>query len=269
MTYDDYIADRSGKDKSSFLTRAQYNRLSKTKSYSYLVNMGGKRKRAGSFSQFKSAKRKPFRKGFDRTAGQYKGGSAGELKWIDFDLADSSVAANGVFFPTNGDLPLIAAGTGESQRVGRKVWIKKIQMKYTVTLSATSGATIGAAKDRVRVILYHDKQCNGAIPAASIILQTVTVNGFRNMENIGRFNILYDKIHVMNITAAAGDGGANDTPVIARQGQFYKNCNIPIEYSGTAGTIGEIRSNNLCILVVATDAEASQFLATVRLRYLD
>lgn len=266
MTYDDYIADRSGKDKSSFLTRAEYNRLSKTKSYWSLVNMSTKRKRKGS-SAGRSAKR--FRKGFDRTAGQYKGGSAGELKWIDVDLADSTLAAGGVFLPTNGDLPLIAAGTGESQRVGRKVWIKKILMKYSLILAATAGATINPAQDRVRVILYHDKQCNGAIPAAAIILQTVTVNGFRNMENIGRFNILYDKIHVMNCVAAAGDGAANDSAPMARQGKFYKNCNIPIEYSGTAGTIGEIRSNNLCLLVVANNAEATAIEATIRLRYLD
>ncbi len=198
--------------------------------------------------------------------GRYSNG--GELKFLDTVIDDAVVATGGEVLNT-GTVNVIPQGVTESTRVGRKCTIKSVNWRWTVTLPTTT--TPGATSDTVRLIMFLDKQCNGAAAAVAIILETALWNSWRNLENVGRIKVLYDK----TISLVSKSGGPASTSTVnygedVRNGAFYKKCNIPIEFDASAstGAIGTIRSNNIGILVIAHSGFAG-LQSNVRVRFSD
>lgn len=185
---------------------------------------------------------------------------ASETKFKDFDPAVTPVA-------TTGDIVLnsictIAQGTDETERIGRRAMITKVLWRYSVKLLTT--ATIADSSDIVRVILYLDKQCNGAAAGVTDILDAAQFDSFLKLENSGRFKILMDKFHTL--TAQAGIAGNIGEVIVFRQ--KFCDLSIPIEYSSTTGAIGEIKSNNIGILAISKSGHCV-FDSKLRIRYSD
>lgn len=192
--------------------------------------------------------------------------STEELKFKDTVVAaGGSVSTAGEIVPATGTLNVIAQGTGESERIGRKVEVKYIGVRYTLHLDDTTVAN--QTKDTVRVILYQDKQANGATAGVLDILDTASYQSFNNLSNKGRFRVLADRVHSLQATAGAGTTGLTYGEAI-QNGSMHIKCNTPIEFNSTTGAITEIVSNNLGFLVISSDGH-TEFDATVRLRYSD
>ncbi len=215
--------------------------------------------------------RRAFVPGRDRVGGYYgryrQGGGGAELKFHDVDLDDAVVANNGdAVTPT---INIIAQGVTESTRVGRKCTIRSINWKWRAVIPVVGGAA-GFQSDTLRIILFWDKQCNGGTVLDTDILETPSFLSFRNLANSGRFIILCDKSVNLNYLASAGDGAVNDASEMSRQGAFYKNCNIPIEYNNVAndGSLVTIRSNNLGVLLISEGGTCG-FFSKIRLRFSD
>lgn len=212
-----------------------------------------------------------FRKGYNRTGGYYGrySGKNAELKFHDIDVDDGSIAQNGTILNA-GSINLIAQGTTESTRIGRKCTIKKIGWRYTLTLASTASV---AGQELVRVILYLDKQANGltaTVSGAGGLLVSDNYQSFNNLANTSRFVVLMDRTHDLNPSGGAGNGTANDTVNTIRTYRFFKNCNIPLEFSGVAGALTELRSNNLGVIVLAKNAGATASIdSKFRLRFSD
>ena len=154
-----------------------------------------------------------FRKGYDRTGGFYGKFSKGlELKFRDFSTDLPTMATAGTIRES---MVTISQGTGESQRIGRKCTIKAINWRFKVELPITTG-TSAQPSDVVRIILYLDKQCNGAAATVTNILENALYQSFNNLANKSRFRTLMDRTYDMNYTAAAGDGAANDWAASSR-----------------------------------------------------
>ncbi len=198
--------------------------------------------------------------------GRYSNG--GELKFFDTVIDDAVVATAGEVLNT-GTLFIIPQDVTESGRVGRKVVIKAVNWRWTLTLPTTT--TPGATSDTVRLIVFLDKQCNGATATVANILATAKWNSWNNLQESNRFRTLYDK----TVTLVSKSGGPASTVTTnyredARNGSFYKKCNIPIEYDTTAttGAIGTIRSNNIGLLVISHSGFAG-LQSNVRVRFSD
>ncbi len=209
-------------------------------------------------------KTRALKLGYARRVGYYgrynkASGVGRELKFHDVDLDDGVIAAGGTITPS---INLIAQGVTESARIGRKCVIKKIQWRYRLCLTnSTSGTT-----DTVRIIMYLDKQANGATAAVTDILETADIHSFNNLVNSGRFRILMDRsVDVLKTSGGDASGTLNHAD-IHMSGTFFKNCNIPLEFAGTTGAITEIRSNNLGVLLLGKDGVA-QFDSKIRLRF--
>ncbi len=208
--------------------------------------------------------------GFTRTSGNF--GRYGpqvsnpELKYHDIDVDDAVIAATGTIQNT-GSVNLIAQGTSEVQRIGRKCVIRSIGWRYNITLpSATSAAK---TSETVRVIMYLDKQANGATAAVTDIIKTDNYQSFNNLSNKSRFRTLHDKTYDLIIpTMADLAGPSTNTGEFTVNASFYKKCNIPLEFSSTAGAITEIRSNNLGVLLLSAGGHAV-FDSKMRLRFSD
>lgn len=264
MTYEDYVSDNKGRG-IYLLTREAYNR--KYYGRRYPKKMGSlKRKRSTAFTSNGGTRkrRRTFRVGRDRTSGYYGrySGSNAELKFFDVTLDDAVIATGGVIVDTVND---IAQGVTENTRIGRKCVLRKIGWKYILDMAVS---TVAGRQDTVRLILYKDKQCNGAAATSALIMETTNVRSFRNLSTSGRFTILMDRTYDMNMLAMAGDGTTQDTQPMKISGQFYKDCNIPLEFDATSGALGTIRSNNLGVLLISETGQAG-ITSQLRMRFSD
>ncbi len=214
-----------------------------------------------------------FVAGRDRVGGYYgrygitKGsGTPGELKFHDVDLDDAAIATGGTVTPS---ICLIPQGVTEITRVGRKCTIRNINWRYNVSIQEQDAGADPRNGDTVRVILYLDKQANGATAAVTDILESADFQSFNNLSNSGRFRTLYDKTHTLNyLTLASDNAGVVSSAEVTRDVMVFKKCGFPIEYSSTTGAITEIRSNNIGVLLISRTG-ASGFASKFRLRFSD
>ncbi len=200
-----------------------------------------------------------------------------ELKFYDLDIDDAAITAGGVIqTPTNpgpaaaqASVNGIKQGVGEKERIGRKCVIRSIGWRYRLTLPEVDAVANPGAGDTVRVIVYLDKQANGAAATVTGILETGDFQSFNNLANKGRFRILMDKVVTLSYLALASDNAAVvSSPGVRRSYSWFKDCNIRIEFDNTTGALSEIRSNNVGILLVGETSVAG-FESKMRLRFSD
>ncbi len=189
-------------------------------------------------------------------------GAQREMKFFDTSLSFAIDATGEV--PATGQLNLIPQGVTESQRIGRKAVIKSIQLRARMSTDPVAGNL--AALTYVLVVL--DKQANGAAAAVTDVLTGNDLStAMVNMANSERFTILKRIKNVWNFTAGVDGAYAPKKQNL----EYYKQCNIPVEFSSTTGAIGEIKSNNIFLLAgtsTGTD-DITQVTGTCRLRYVD
>jgi len=181
-----------------------------------------------------------------------------ERKWFDETTAAVTVTTAGIVNQTINPIP---QGAGQSERVGAKCVLTNIMVRGAVNL-APAGVT--TASDRVRCILYLDKQNNGTGAAVTDILQTASVDSFNNLFNADRFVILKDVYVDITTEAGAVGGFVQSTETF----QMYKTCRIPIEWNGATGALAEIRSNNIGLLFISENGAATVEYVS-RLRFVD
>ena len=223
-----------------------------------------KRKAAALSRQFKQNYKK---RGYTRQVGFYGrfNGPGAELKFHDVLTGQFNCSAAGVVVNTS--LVEIPQGVTESTRIGRKCTVKKISIRGFYVRA--SQVTPNSTEDRIRVIIFHDRQCNGTQAQVLDILETAGIDSYRNLANSGRFNILRDTTIALNNLAGGGNGVANDYGRFTKNFFFNMNCNIPVEYSDVSGALGTIRSNNVGVLVINwTDAQTAMRFRT-RIRFTD
>ena len=131
--------------------------------------------------------RSPRLRGFARTGGYY-GRYPTELKFLDLNTNINSVNPIVPFgYNTMCPIPL---GDGPSARIGRQVTLTSVQLDYTFDIHHTETNVI-----YLRVCLVIDKQCNGAAAAWLDIFSQTSVLSYRNLDNVDRFVVIYDKVH--------------------------------------------------------------------------
>jgi len=213
-------------------------------------------------------KKRKFNPGYDRTGGYYGrfNGKGGEYKFFDTQVNVVPAPALGFILPS---LNLVVQGITEDTRVGRKMTIKSINWHMQAATPTYEGTVDPGQGDALRVILYLDKQCNGAAAGVTDILESAGWQEFRNLAENQRFDILMDKTIDINPGTLASFAVNDFNGVrIRHSSSFFKKCNIPIEYNGPSGLIGTIRSNNLGVLIIAANGTAD-FISKVRIRYSD
>lgn len=190
--------------------------------------------------------------------------SPGELKFHEVTVAAGAAATAGTIVTDS--LVKIAQGLTESTRVGRKVTVRKVSVRGSFVLPDTN--VQGDATDKIRYIMYLDKQANGATATVANILNTANVDSFLALENKNRFWVLYDKTEDMAAQAGSWDGSSDRYTQQIKHFEFHKKCNIPIEYSSTAGAITEIRSYNLGVLAIS-ERGVTTIDSITRIRFTD
>jgi len=159
----------------------------------------------------------------------------------------------------------IPQGTTDVTRVGNKVTVKKVMLRGRFNLLDQAKSNPNGCS--MRVMIVWDKQANGTAGVdGSVVLEQNNVYGFNNLDNSDRFQILKDKWYTLNPMTQTGSTANGFAEKLVRIS--CNNLNIPIMYSGATGAIGEIKSNNIIILVGGSTVDAT-FLWTTRVRYTD
>ncbi len=197
--------------------------------------------------------------GYTRTSGYYgrynKIGS--ELKFKDSTLNDATIATTGT---VQVSAVLIAQGTKENERLGRKCVVRSLYATFDICIALQVGGINGTKGDSVRIMIMLDKQANGAVPAVLDILETAQFMSYRNLANSLRFRTLSDKMYTLQRHATEnGDvsGQAVDNLETTRIVKIsIPKLNIPLEFNATTGAITEIRSNNIIFLYISKNGIA-------------
>ncbi len=222
-----------------------------------------KRRRAAAQAQQRAFKR--GRVAALRFKGRKANGTLQETKFHDLDIDDAIIAVGGTIAQVS--CLTIAQGTTESTRIGRKIIVRHIGWKFNMVLP--SSASAGATSDTVRVILYQDKQTNGATATVTGILETNDYQSFNQLANKSRFRTLMDRTYSLN-SAPSGDGTTTNTGEHRIHASLFKKLDIAIEYdnSFTTGVIGTMRSNNIGVLLLSHSGFVV-FESKMRVRFSD
>lgn len=187
-----------------------------------------------------------------------------ERKYLDI-LGNQVISTIGSPTLLNG----IAEGSDNTQRIGRKITMRSLQLKGQVALSQVDLGVVGTYPenaDTIRIAIVFDKQANGVAPAVGDVWNVSGGAAFapysaRNMDNVDRFDVLMQDQVTLNLS---GPGAA----IVDR----YLKINLPVRYTGTAGAIANITTGSLYLFALDTNGTGlnqGTFQFTHRVLYTD
>jgi len=201
-----------------------------------------------------------------RTGGYISPESTEERKVIDVGANTyADVLYTGQLVLLNG----VAQGTDFTNRVGRKVQMKSVQLRGSVFPNSTSHVA-----GRWDLYLILDMQANAAAPNVTDIISANTgSNSFINLNNRDRFKVLVHRFGFVG--AASGGDTAAPSANLASGGralEIYKSLNHEVIFGGTGATIGSIQSNALYALMITDGGAAGEgmdYEFAARVRFTD
>ncbi len=183
-----------------------------------------------------------------------------ELKFSD---SENNADAFAVTWATMVDgtmncLSAVAQGVGESQRLGRKYWISSIHLKLNIIEPAKESQAGPISDTQLRLILVLDTQTNATIINATDVVdtgQTADILSFRNLQQTGRFRVLWDRKIVMPIINQTNEGAVNKfaagtTVRLININKKFKRP-IAVECEGTGATVTDISTNSISLIGIS------------------
>lgn len=154
------------------------------------------------------------------------------------------------------ELCLFAPVLGDdiSNRTGRKVYAKNIRITGHLLAAAGTGGAVAEQPCQVRLVVYQDKQTNGAQSQAEDLLSsgdaTNALDMFQNASNFGRFKVWADETFLVGVNPAL----AGLTSAFVSNGSVVPfKFNIPvntwINYRNTVtGTVTDVVDNSFHLI---------------------
>lgn len=185
-----------------------------------------------------------------------------EVKWVDVGASALAVPEAGVNLASGGIAFLVtqAAVANENSRIGDSITTTSLLFRAQI-YSALTDIQFGAP---VRIIVFWDKQANGAVASISgtqnsLMQASGSVLGqldHRNQKTIDRFDIIWDK--TFNITPRTVHTVVAGVTTELTQTSLYISKRFKlgrkIRYTGNAGAITDIAGNNICVCAISSGA---------------
>lgn len=186
-----------------------------------------------------------------------------ELKFVDYSVAASQLPNYWAMWdPATGALNAIAQGTGESQRIGRKVSNTSLHIRGIL-----NGYTLSANGVSCRIVVFKDTQSNGAAPLPANVM-TAGINGFRNLEYVSRFQVLIDKVYNIN-PSITFNGNTNVVNSSSPNRHIAFNVRLPgvTTFDATTASIDNITDVSYHVMVCSDANLSCAFSYSSRFRY--
>lgn len=178
-----------------------------------------------------------------------------ELKAIDTNIA-YDINSTGTITLING----CARGDGLADRIGRKTFMKSVQMRLYAAPTASTGL-----EQMGRVLVVYDKQANASATTIADVLTSASVFAFPNLSGALRYQIIMDQVFPLT-----DNTGTSGLPHVMNE---FRSLKLPVHYNaGDAGTIADITTGALYVITLGnlsagtTDATAN---ISTRVRYTD
>lgn len=210
---------------------------------------------------------------------------AGEVKGCDTAISYTNVVATTT---TNANIILVnpvQQGAGSWNRVGKKIQMKSLRVKGTVSFRITPNAVTGniAFPDLRMVVIYDKGVSQGAIPNFDTIFgytdgagtEASIVQAPLRYDNMERFIVLRDCVYDGNPGAIITGGTTNLVTQSINVDEYIKMKGLDTVFASTSNpiTTGDITNGALYVVFRATAAiaseEATDFAGVARLRYYD
>lgn len=185
-----------------------------------------------------------------------------ERKFKDSTVLISLAPAWTLASPATGALNAVAQGNGETERDGRKISNSSLHINGSFVTRSHEGS-------EVRIIVFKDTQTNGAAPSPANVI-VGGINGFRNLEWVNRFRILYDKTFVVNPQVYVDPNNANTPTSNAPCRDFRANFKLTdtTMFDNTTADIANITDNSYHVMACSTDSSMQGTLEfTSRFRF--
>lgn len=186
---------------------------------------------------------------------------SGETGFVD-------VASTSYNLDTTGSITLlntVAQGASVSQRVGKKIVLKSLQMRGQMVNNST------AISNDVAFLIVYDRRPTGALPAITDILASVNAQAMNNDANSGRFVIIKrcDELLLGNTSAVAS---LTERTALGTD-HYIPLGNKPTTYKAAGtGAIADIEQGALYFVTVGNavaGTSAAIVNCTFRLRFQD
>ena len=217
-------------------------------------------------------------RGYQRTSGAIgKYEPVGfETKWVDTYVNADNVNTTGTRVDSINE---VAIGNSQNERIGNKILITSIEVRgvYGLNPAAVAETSQAITCDSMRMIMYLDEQCNGAVAAVPDILRQDDgvdpgdwINKFYNKDNNDRFTFICDKLFTAQEAPYINVPGTSQNKHGRSQDHFWfvYDVAIPVYFSGSTGGLTEIRSNNVGIMLFS-DQGGIDTKFRVRMNYSD
>lgn len=203
-----------------------------------------------------------------------------ELKYRDERTSSVNIFASEGALILNQNICGVPQGSGPTQRVGRAVTAKSLEVCVRLNRQEVRSATLAVAVGDVqlRFILVADRQTNGAAHTFAEAFNTAPSGGtafltaFPNLENRLRFRILYSRTVDLNVLAMNYDSTDDriDAAAHSVQFKFKVALNDTLTYNGGDGTIGDATTTSYHFWM-AHDSTGGNIntVTNYRLRYTD
>ncbi len=205
-----------------------------------------------------------------------------EKKFYDSHL--SSKALNATTDNADGEcnpsatltLNTVAQGDGESNRDGRKMVMKSVQVTGSVFCSAQANQSAADAIPIIFIALVLDKQTNGAALSSELVYVNpsadtgLCTNPVRNLQYVSRFRVLRSTVFVPPQPAISYDGTNIEQGGVNVPFRFDADLkDLPVTFSGDTSAISNIIDNSLHVLAWAsTTGMAPSIQYNCRLRFV-
>lgn len=183
-----------------------------------------------------------------------------ELKFVDYSYAGNVGTSWALEMPAVGSFNAVAAGSGESERIGRKITNNSLFIRGVLREN-----TSGIVCSRTRLVLVKDCQTNGASLTPATIMAG-GIDSFRNLEQISRFKVLYDKTFVLT-PMISHDGTTKFTNVPLRSFSINVKLTGDTLYDGPTAGISDITDNSYHLISICSVSTGVTLTYDARFRY--
>jgi len=157
----------------------------------------------------------------------------------------------------------VGQGTGESERIGRNIWVRSLQLTFFAEVQQAAVAAALAMPNECEVTFFVvlDKQCNSTNPSAAAIwtqpVASVALGGhpLRNLEYKDRFSILATRRLVLSPNSES-DGAIMVLKGDHEYGKFFKKWKgkgWKQQYDATGAAISSVTNEAISVWVHVTN----------------
>lgn len=240
-----------------------------------------KRKRYTRTGRVYGSRRRARRYTEGRLSNARIGGLMGiERKYVDYHCPSTqigsdeasggfnAVIAGPAFVPLNG----IAQGDGATNRDGRQVTLKSLQMRghfIRHAAASTDEFTAFDAATIVRFVVVLDRQNNATAtpPIWSQVFDTATVAAvnsqnwqtFRLLSNSKRYKVLVDKVYTLQDQVGVFDATNYIRASTTKTFNIYRKLPLTVNYTGVGETGAGIADNAIWVFALANNVGSALF----------